>query len=229
MGGGVAVQQRADLAGGPRLTQRVQQPGYGGRVVEAGVGGGVAVQQRGDLAGGPRRTQIIQQVDHGVGVIEAGVGGGPVGRALIAGVQSVEQPDEASPGPWIAMGAGLLVQAGRVTVQAAVLGSPPECAQVGWVSVAGCGRPERCRRGQQAAGPAAVLVEIVGQLPGLPVAGAGRETRAWAGADGRQRPADPLGGPFCIAQPLLQPVVGQQIPVSVGQIPGRRRFQKGPR
>ena len=38
--GGGAVQQRGDLAGGPRLAQRAQQAGHGVRVVEAGVGGG---------------------------------------------------------------------------------------------------------------------------------------------------------------------------------------------
>ena len=40
MGGGVAVQQRGDLAGGPRRAQRAQQVGHAARVIEAGVGGG---------------------------------------------------------------------------------------------------------------------------------------------------------------------------------------------
>jgi hypothetical protein len=42
MGGG-ALGERADLAGGARLPQRVQQPSQDIRAVEAGVGGGVAV------------------------------------------------------------------------------------------------------------------------------------------------------------------------------------------
>ena len=122
------------------------------------------------------------------------MGDGPVGRALVAGMQGVQQANEAGPRAGIAVGAGLLVQAGRVTGQAAVLGGLAEAGQVGRVSVAGCGGPEGCRRDQLAAGTAAVLVEVVGQLPGRPVAGAGRDTGGGAGPDGCQRPADPLAG-----------------------------------
>jgi hypothetical protein len=143
-------------------------------------------------------------------------------------MQGVQQVNEVAPRPGMSMAAGLLVQAGRLTGQAADLGSPTEVVQVSRVRVAGRGGPERGRWDQFAAGSAAVLVEVVGQLAGIPVAGAVRDTGGGAGPDRGQRPADPLGGLGGIVQRLLQPVAGQQVPVGVGQVSGHRRLQEGP-
>ena len=93
------------------------------------------VGQRGDLVGGPRRAQRFQQ-GHGVRNFGAGMGGGPVGRALVAGVQGAQQPNEVGSGHWIAMGAGLLVQAGCLAdlKQAESSASSKPAASTSWSS-----------------------------------------------------------------------------------------------
>jgi hypothetical protein len=92
------------------------------------------------------------------------------------------------------MDAGLLVQAGCVAEQAAFLGSIRQGDQVGLVRADGRGRPEGSRWDLLAASPAAVLVEIVGQLPGRRAAQASRGAGCRAGPVRCQRPADPLAG-----------------------------------
>ena len=75
----------------------------------------------------------------------------------------------------------------------------PSLCQVGRVGGARYRRPES-GRDQLASGPAAVLVEIVGQLPRWLAAGDGRGTGAEP--DRCQWPADPSKGPRCRPAPV---------------------------
>ena len=132
----------------------------------------VAVQHRGDLAGGPHRAQRAQQAGHSARVVEIGVGGSPVGWALIVGMQRVQEENEAGPRTGIAMGAGLLVQAGCVAVQAAVVGGVAELGLVGGRGVRGGGGPELGRGDLAGALRPAILVQIVREPVQRPAAAA---------------------------------------------------------
>ena len=84
--------------------------------------GGVAGQQRGGLVVRARLPQRVQQPGDGERVVEGGVRGDPPCGFVVSGVQGVQAPDESGCCAGVAVGGGVLAQAGCVTEQAAVLG-----------------------------------------------------------------------------------------------------------
>ena len=122
------------------------------------------------------------------------MGGSPVGRALVAGMHGMQQPNEGGLGPWIAERAGLLVQEGRVAITGRGPWQPRrDCpgrsGQRSWP------RPPRSAgRDQLAAGTAAVLVEVIGQLPGRPPPGWPEHRGVGRGRMGASGPRTPLAG-----------------------------------
>jgi hypothetical protein len=149
-------------------------------------------------------------------------------------MEVVQDVDKARASARVAASGGAFEELRGGPVEAASASAGGEGGEVCWPG-AGGGGPETRRRDQGVPVAAAVLVEVVGQpvqrrsivasarrAPGVVRAGV-------AGADAGQRPADALARGGGVGQSLLQPVLGQLVPVGVGQVPGRGCFQEGAR
>jgi len=146
--------------------------------------------------------------------------GCPPRGILVSGMQGVQAPDKQGCGLGVAAVSGALAEAGRVTQQAAGLSGAGEGGQLARVGEAGRRGPEFCRRDEGPAGAAAVLVQVDGQ----PVARLGGFALG-AGTDGGRRAADALARRGGVGQRLFQPVLAEGVPIGLGQVPGRGRFQ----
>ena len=124
----------------------------------------------------------------------------------------------------VALGGGVLAQAGCVAKQAAVLASSGEGWQVAWGGEATCRPPEFCRGYVTPTGATAVLLKVVRQPVNRP---GGRDGAAdGAGTDAGQRTSDAPARGGGVGEGLFQPVLAEPVPVGVGQVAGRGRFQE---
>ncbi len=112
-----------------------------------------------------------------------------------------------------------------VAEQAAVFGGLGESAQVTQAGVDG-GGPEGCRRDAVTAIPAAVLVEVVSQPVRQPGAGPMGARGVRPRPDAGQRSANAHARGRSVGQGLLEPVLGQPVPLCITQIPGSARFEE---
>ena len=192
--GGGAGGQRGDLAGGPRLVQRVQQLGHAGRSSRLTWAAGSRSSSAVTWPVAPASRSAPSRLATAYGSSRLAWAAAQSAGRWSPGCRVCSNRTRRTPAwesPW-ALACLYRRAASRSRPRSSA--AAPRAGQVGRVSVAGRGRPEGCRRDHLAAGTAAVLVEIVGQLPGRPAAGAGRGTGGGAGPDGCQRPADPLAG-----------------------------------
>ena len=202
-----------------------QQPGHGLRVVEASVGGGVAVQQRGTGPVAPASSSACSRVATAYGSSRLAWAAAQSAGRWSPGCRMCSNRTRRAPAR-DRHGRLPACTGGRVTVQAAVLGSPGQREQVGRVGIAGRGRPEGLPVGSSRAehGGRAGRGSRPAARPGRRQSWPGHAGRGRMGASGPRTPFR-AGG---VVQRLLQPVAGQQVPFGVGQVPGRRRLQEGP-
>jgi hypothetical protein len=116
-----SVGQHSNLISLTRLPHAFEKLGQRDRVPDGDLSCD-PVGQRSDLFPRSCITQCVEQVGQAERVIECGTGGAPASRALVGRVQAVQSSDKPGGRVRVAVGSGVLVQLGGVTLEATVGG-----------------------------------------------------------------------------------------------------------